>query len=199
MVLKKQMEGRKSIKTQNDEPIEVIQDKNKEDNDDEYGNCFTEGCHKRGPLNINKLKEEQSRLDCAYCGSIWCIKCGVEWHLGQTCQQYQDDDANFGIIYGQNQGQVQNMGNGNDIPYDKIMDGNFGDNEDEDDFQKMIIQNDWRTCPLCTSTIEKNDGCNRITCIACSTQFCWLCNEILDPDNYMESHYNHPQSICSYR
>lgn len=32
-----------------------------------------------------------------------------------------------------------------------------------------------RKCPNCLKDIEKNGGCNHMTCKLCSHQFCWLC------------------------
>jgi ariadne-1 len=32
-----------------------------------------------------------------------------------------------------------------------------------------------KECPRCNSTIEKNGGCNHMTCRKCKHEFCWIC------------------------
>jgi ariadne-1 len=32
-----------------------------------------------------------------------------------------------------------------------------------------------KECPKCNSTIEKNGGCNHMTCRKCKHEFCWMC------------------------
>jgi ariadne-1 len=32
-----------------------------------------------------------------------------------------------------------------------------------------------KECPMCNSTIEKNGGCNHMTCRKCKYEFCWMC------------------------
>ncbi|RPA79156.1 hypothetical protein BJ508DRAFT_211354 [Ascobolus immersus RN42] len=32
-----------------------------------------------------------------------------------------------------------------------------------------------KECPICVSTIEKNGGCNHMTCRKCRHEFCWVC------------------------
>jgi ariadne-1 len=32
-----------------------------------------------------------------------------------------------------------------------------------------------KECPTCNSTIEKNGGCNHMTCRKCKHEFCWMC------------------------
>ena len=50
--------------------------------------------------------------------------------------------------------------------------------EDEDkDFIKYIKQHNVKKCPNCKSQIEKNDGCNHMTCQNCKHEFCFDCGK----------------------
>ncbi|KAG9010854.1 hypothetical protein FRB90_007571, partial [Tulasnella sp. 427] len=37
------------------------------------------------------------------------------------------------------------------------------------------IKTNTKECPKCHSTIEKNGGCNHMTCKKCKNEFCWVC------------------------
>lgn len=44
-----------------------------------------------------------------------------------------------------------------------------------------------KQCPRCFTEIEKNGGCNHMTCRRCRHDFCWLC---------LGNYHNHNQMVC---
>jgi len=40
---------------------------------------------------------------------------------------------------------------------------------------KDFMENETKQCPFCLAWIEKNGGCNHMTCNHCRGEFCWLC------------------------
>ncbi|KAI9779005.1 MAG: hypothetical protein M1816_003782 [Peltula sp. TS41687] len=46
--------------------------------------------------------------------------------------------------------------------------------EDDSETSNWISANT-KECPKCHSTIEKNGGCNHMTCRKCKYEFCWMC------------------------
>ncbi|KAK6331759.1 hypothetical protein TWF718_002301 [Orbilia javanica] len=46
--------------------------------------------------------------------------------------------------------------------------------EDDSETANWISANT-KECPKCQSTIEKNGGCNHMTCRKCKHEFCWVC------------------------
>jgi ankyrin repeat protein len=45
--------------------------------------------------------------------------------------------------------------------------------------QKMWLKANTRPCPMCNVPIEKNEGCNHMTCTnpSCLHEFCWICRK----------------------
>ena len=39
----------------------------------------------------------------------------------------------------------------------------------------LWISANTKRCPKCTAPIEKNEGCNHMTCRKCRHEFCWIC------------------------
>ena len=54
-----------------------------------------------------------------------------------------------------------------------------------DDSIKEFSKNHFvKRCPNCGIVIEKNNGCNHITCVQCNYEWCWLCNEKYNHDHF---------------
>ena len=61
-------------------------------------------------------------------------------------------------------------------------------NDEKRDMELFINwknKNNVKSCPYCKAPIEKNEGCNHMTCINCKYEFCWLCN-----GKFEEGHFN---------
>ena len=52
------------------------------------------------------------------------------------------------------------------------------------EFRSYVSRHNVKPCPKCKFGMEKNGGCNHMTCSRCRHQFCWTCLE----DDY---NYNH--------
>lgn len=51
----------------------------------------------------------------------------------------------------------------------------WGKKADEDALNADWIKTHTQDCPKCKSAIEKNGGCNHMTCRKCRHEFCWIC------------------------
>jgi hypothetical protein len=54
----------------------------------------------------------------------------------------------------------------------------------DEDFENWKKGKYIKQCPSCKFWTEKNEGCNHMTCRACSVEWCWFCGE-----KYVSNHY----------
>ena len=121
-----------------------------ETNPDEVSFCPTPGCSYMCFYDINEY-----HLDCPLCKKSYCLKCKTEWHQDLTCEEYQ-----------QNKKYEENM-----TEEDKL---------NEKKFEDYVRGNRCKQCPKCKRWVEKNRGCDHITC-PCGTHFCYKCGQLRDP------------------
>ncbi|KAF2797013.1 hypothetical protein K505DRAFT_322868 [Melanomma pulvis-pyrius CBS 109.77] len=65
----------------------------------------------------------------------------------------------------------------------------------EDSASRKLIKELAKKCPGCKWNIEKNNGCDHMTCSKCRHEFCWLCLAPWGPIRNQGSQMHHPS--CS--
>jgi hypothetical protein len=61
--------------------------------------------------------------------------------------------------------------------------------------KEFIEDNRFKRCPSCLHMVEKEEGCNHMTC-RCRHEFCYQCGESVDPLDY-SVHFTDPTNTCS--
>lgn len=90
--------------------------------------------------------EENVRLTCPTCRTEVCWLCNLEWHEGMSCKRAE-----------------------------KLVEKRKGTRAQYDKKAEKFIKKNSRPCPNCKSPIQKNSGCNHMTCQHCRYEFCWVC------------------------
>uniref|UniRef100_A0A6B2LEK7 RBR-type E3 ubiquitin transferase n=1 Tax=Arcella intermedia TaxID=1963864 RepID=A0A6B2LEK7_9EUKA len=116
--------------------------------------CPTPGCG-------NALIQDSHTIPllvCYTCKHTWCAKCNVPWHFESTCQSYQ--------------AWLEKLRSEKKLKEKKEL--------ENDEAYKRWIKQYTKPCPKCSSPIDKNGGCNHMTCRNCGYHFCWICLKHFD-------------------
>jgi ariadne-1 len=117
--------------------------------------CPAKGCN----YAIRKQGPQAGMVMCK-CGFMWCWKCLKDGHWPASCAQIKWWNS----------------------MYEK--ETSDYDSESEAASVKWLLQFT-QDCPKCTSPIQKNGGCNHMSCKKCGHQYCWVCL-----DKWESSHYS---------
>ncbi|KAF2672067.1 hypothetical protein BT63DRAFT_187029 [Microthyrium microscopicum] len=87
----------------------------------------------------------RTRMKCAACGFDQCIKHAQAWHIGRTCEAY-DTEKRLEVI-------------------------------DQERKSLGYLNKKAKRCPnpKCGILVQKQGGCDHMTCNKCQHQFCWRC------------------------
>eukprot|EP01087_Luapelamoeba_hula_P017506 TRINITY_DN5527_c0_g1_i1.p1 TRINITY_DN5527_c0_g1~~TRINITY_DN5527_c0_g1_i1.p1 ORF type:complete len:521 (-),score=79.55 TRINITY_DN5527_c0_g1_i1:6-1568(-) len=89
---------------------------------------------------------ENLHLTCEKCKSEFCWNCNCEWHEGKSCKWAERRAKRKAGTQGK-----------------------------QDKKAEQAIKKNSRPCPQCHAPIQKNSGCNHMTCVSCKYNFCWVC------------------------
>lgn len=102
------------------------------------------------------ILEESDVLRCPNCKIRTCRLCGKEEHKGKTCEEWRIIEEN-----------------GDAHKSERLK------------FEEAMTKALYAICPQCNKTIEKTDGCNRMTCCI---SFCYLCSEKTEGYKHFKGH-----------
>jgi len=111
------------------------------------------------------IDDDIVRFDCTVCKESYCLKCKVKYHMGMTCEEYNDHLKEQ--EQEQEQEQEKDTSNSSPVPIAKPA-----------ELEKFLKSGLLKQCQ-CGNYIEKNGGCWYIKCPMCHLGFCWKCNKIL--------------------
>ena len=92
--------------------------------------------------------------ECNACGHSTCFDCGKKPHGRASCMQAETWQKHY-----------------------LMLEEAAGTEESKQNDEKWLAQNT-RPCPSCKSPIQRNFGCNHMTCNCCGHEFCWVCMEL---------------------
>jgi hypothetical protein len=69
-----------------------------------------------------------------------------------------------------------------------IYHGDFDCAIPKDEMTTLLINKITKPCPKCHIAIEKNEGCNHMTCSQCRQDWCWICDEQFPPTDPYHPH-----------
>ena len=91
---------------------------------------------------------ELTHIKCTLCQLLFCSRGCPKPHEGKTCEEHK-----YEIQLAR-------------------------DNKNNDQLFEQLKQRDnIKVCPHCGANIQKNQGCNHMTCRVCKTEFCYVCGK----------------------
>ncbi|KAH9487157.1 E3 ubiquitin-protein ligase itt1 [Psilocybe cubensis] len=146
------------------------------------------------PIDADKETPGWSRLrTCPRCGYSFCAFCRRTWHGPlDKCPIAQYEHL-----------ALEYLGAEEGSPERAKLERRFGKANiirlvatyEEEKANMQWLSSSTMQCPGCQCHVEKNMGCNHMTCWKCSQHFCYRCGERLNPDQPY-AHFSNPKHGC---
>ena len=100
----------------------------------------------------------------------WCPQKGCEYCFEQSSYHFQSTvDCKCGMSF------CMLCSSDSHLPCDCTLALKWKEKFSAESENVIWINANTKTCPKCHKPIEKNAGCNHMTCRQCNHQFCWVC------------------------
>ena len=122
------------------------------------------------------IDRETNLGQCPACSFAFCIYCKATYHGVSPCKFKTKEQRSILDKYSNASHEEKLF---MEKRYGKKQLATMSSNLASEDY----LANNAKMCPHCNAPIEKNEGCNKVTCWRCSTNFCWLCGVKLAASN----------------
>ncbi|XP_076654657.1 E3 ubiquitin-protein ligase RNF14-like [Halictus rubicundus] len=148
-------------------------------------------CPKKG-CQFPFIKDSDNALAICYkCDYTFCIYCYKSYHGAMLC-----------IMALSNKEKIIEEYQSGDNDKKQLLVKKYGRRQIEILVEKQLtteyLKRSSKPCPNCQVMTQKIDGCNKMTCIYCKANFCWLCGVQINTENPYE-HFLSLQSTCHKR
>ena len=146
----------------------------------------------RPSCRCGTLRDAGSAMaQCPRCIFAFCVQCRRAWHGVAPCKLLPEDVK-----------QLRETWEGLDGEGRREMEVQYGREQLQRAFQDFDsyqwIRGHAKLCPHCGAKIEKQEGCNKMTCTQCRGCFCWLCDAALSLAHPYQ-HFQPGASRCAGR
>ncbi|XP_019645634.1 PREDICTED: E3 ubiquitin-protein ligase RNF14-like [Branchiostoma belcheri] len=156
-------------------------------------------CPRCNNVVIRDSDQDSKLAQCGSCLFCFCTSCGDAWHQSRECKSVEEKLKDLTEqLLGDKAGEI---GEGTEeeilAAAKNVRDPKVLMNKAQlisrlraERLSKVTITKTTKRCPNCKTNIEKEAGCNKMTCAQCGTYFCWLCLKKIDG-------YDHFGSKCT--
>ncbi|XP_072040514.1 E3 ubiquitin-protein ligase RNF14-like isoform X2 [Amphiura filiformis] len=134
------------------------------------------------------LEKESTMGVCPRCKLAFCVLCKMTYHGTSPCRLRSEHLAG-----------IRRQWESGDPEERKELERRYGKKNliqaVEENYSVEWMKRFSKKCPSCGASIEKIDGCNKMTCFKCHTYFCWICLTVVNKANPY-GHFNQPGSPC---
>lgn len=116
------------------------------------------------------LEQGGHLAQCEQCMFAFCTLCSGSYHTGRECMTAEE---RLRVLESRSQGRALSEAARLELLRKK-------QDLKNEAATMTVVRRTCKICPVCSMAVEKDGGCNKITCSNCSAYFCWRCNKLIE-------------------